>query len=121
VLDLETGEVWTGAVIENSIDAGIEELPGEPDGKRWLAVWPEGPGDAYRDMTDFIATVDDPALAERLSRAIHGKGAFRRFRATLDRWPYETSRWYAFSDDRQLGRARAWLADAGYRAAPRGT
>src|SRR5207244_1129794 len=47
VLDLETGEAWSAAVIENSRDAGLEELPGEPDGKRWLAVWPEGSDDAY--------------------------------------------------------------------------
>jgi len=115
VLDLETGEVWSAAVIENARDAGIEELPGEPDGERWLAVWPEGSDDAYRDMGDFIATLDDPAIADRLSIAIDGKGAFRRFRDLLNRWPDVATRWYAFSDDRQIGRARAWLADAGYR------
>ena len=119
VLDLETGEVWSAGVIENARDAGIEELPGEPDGECWLAVWPEGSDDAYRDMADFIATLDDPAIADRLSIAIDGKGAFRRFRDLLDRWPDVATRWYAFSDDRQLGRARAWLADAGYRPVSR--
>lgn len=119
VLDLETGEAWSAAVIENSRDAGIEELPGEPDGKRWLAVWPARPDDAYRDMSDFIATVADPATADRLSIAIDGKGAFRRFRDLLGRWPAEATRWHAFSDDRQIGRARAWLADAGYRSVSR--
>ena len=66
-------------------------------------------------MGDFIATLDDPAVADRLSIAIDGKGAFRRFRDLLDRWPDVATRWYAFSDDRHIGRARAWLADAGYR------
>jgi len=28
------------------------------------------------------------------------------------------NRWYAFSDDRQRGRARAWLAEEGYRPLP---
>jgi hypothetical protein len=32
----------------------------------------------------------------------------------LGRWPGELDRWYAFSAERQRGRARAWLADAGY-------
>ena len=32
----------------------------------------------------------------------------------LARWPGELDRWYAFSAERQRGRARAWLADAGY-------
>jgi hypothetical protein len=66
-------------------------------------------------MGDFIATLEDPAIADRLSIAIDGKGAFRRFRDLLNRWPEVATRWYAFSDDRQIGRARAWLADAGYR------
>lgn len=35
-------------------------------------------------MRRFVATVDDADLAERLERAIHGKGAFRMFRATID-------------------------------------
>jgi len=70
-------------------------------------------------MDDFIATVDDPAIADRLRTAIDGRGAFGRFRDLLDRWPEEATRWYAFSDDRQIGRGRAWLADAGHRAVPR--
>ena len=118
VLDLETGEVWSAGVIENAMDAGIEEVPGEPDRKRWLAVWPEGSDAAYRDMGDFIATVDDPAIADRLRTAIHGRGGFGRFRDLLNRWPEEATRWYAFSDDRHIGRGRAWLADAGHRAVP---
>ena len=32
----------------------------------------------------------------------------------LARWPGELDRWCAFSAERQRGRARAWLADAGY-------
>jgi len=33
----------------------------------------------------------------------------------LHRWPDETARWYAFSEDRRLGRARQFLAAEGYR------
>jgi hypothetical protein len=33
-----------------------------------------------------------------------------------DRWPEDFTRWHAFSEDRQRGRAREWLTDAGYRA-----
>ena len=46
-----------------------------------------------------------------------GGGAFRRFKDVLHRWPDLVDRWYGFSDDRRIGRARAWLADAGYRPA----
>ena len=80
-------------------------------------MWVEntGSGDGYRDMVEFIGTVGDPARADRLDIAIQGRGAFRRFKDTLARWPAELDRWHAFSDERQRGRARAWLADAGYR------
>ena len=56
----------------------------------------------------------DWGRADRLEIAISGRGAFRRFKDVLARWPGELDRWYAFSAERQRGRARAWLADAGY-------
>jgi hypothetical protein len=118
VLDLETGEVWPALPFGFDDDVG-EDGPGPPDGVRTVAVWPEGSDDAYRDMQDFVASIRDDDIADRLSIAIQGKGAFRRFRDVLDRWPDEASRWYAFSEDRRFGRARAWLADAGYRPARR--
>jgi uncharacterized protein UPF0158 len=45
-------------------------------------------------------------------------GAFRRFKDVLSRWPEELRRWFAFSDERQRGRCRAWLADEGYAVSP---
>ena len=66
-------------------------------------------------MRAFIATLSDVELVEGLERSLRGKGAFRRFRNELDRDPIEASRWHAFKDDRSIGRARAWLAEAGYR------
>lgn len=74
----------------------------------------EGSRDGYRDMERFIQTVSDPDRADRLDIAITGRGAFRRFKDVLARWPGELERWYSFSAERQCGRARAWLADAGY-------
>ena len=65
-------------------------------------------------MELFIGTVRDPGRADRLEIAISGRGAFRRFKDVLARWHGELDRWYAFSAERQRGRARAWLADAGY-------
>jgi hypothetical protein len=68
-------------------------------------------------MEDFIATVDEASRADRLGIAIHGRGAFRRFKDTICRWPGEQERWYRFSDERRRGRARQWLSFAGYRVA----
>lgn len=93
-----------------------EDDPDEDDPDRWLAVRCQGSRDGYRDMEDFIETVQDEDWADRLSIAISGRGAFRRFKDVLGHWPGELERWYAFSGERQRGRARAWLAAAGYSA-----
>jgi hypothetical protein len=69
-------------------------------------------------MELFIASVEDPGRAERLARAIAGRGAFRRFKDELARWPGYLERWYAMSEERHRGRARSWLTAAGYRVLP---
>ena len=74
--------------------------------------------ESYSDLADFTERVRDPRTRELLERAIAGRGAFRRFKDVLARWPGELERWFAFSEDRQRGRARAWLAGAGYRPSP---
>jgi hypothetical protein len=61
-------------------------------------------------MAEFIETVDDRELADRLQRAVHGRSAFRRFRDQLAQHPDELTRFHLFADERQRGRARRWLA-----------
>jgi hypothetical protein len=117
-LDLHTGEVWPRPAIEYANEDGVDvEAPDFDDADRFR--WVDGDSrDAYRDMVDFIGTVSDRRLAERLSDAIRGRGAFRRFAGTLDRESEdELSRWFVFAGERRRGRARAWLADIGYRVA----
>ncbi len=111
-IDLVTGEVWPRSVLD---DAEERDDPDDDDPDRWLWVHCEGSRSGYRDMVRFIDELDDPNLAERLDRAISGRGAFRRFKDVLAGRPALMSRWYAFSEDRQRGRARSWLAAEGYR------
>jgi hypothetical protein len=49
-------------------------------------------------MERFIASLDDEDIADRLAIAIDGRGAFRRFKDTLSRWPELMTRWHAFSE-----------------------
>jgi hypothetical protein len=115
-LDLLTGQVWPQAAIDYARETGDEDDDDESDDTdRWLWVRCEGSRAGYHDMVQFIGTVDDPHHAGRLVIAIEGRGAFRRFKDVLARWPGELDRWYGYADDRQRGRARAWLAEAGYR------
>lgn len=67
----------------------------------------------------FVDTVADDDRADRPGFAVRGRGAFRRFKDVLGRWPGQLERWFRFSGEREGGRARAWLTDAGYRVASR--
>lgn len=120
-IDLETGEVWHRAAIDYAQEMGEDDEDEFDDAERWLWVECEGSHEGYRDMDLFIGTVTDADRADRLDTAIQGRGAFRRFKDVLARWPDELERWYAFSEERQRGRTRAWLAGAGYRVAPSST
>ncbi len=115
-LDITSGEVWPLVAIEYARDEGEEDEDASDDPERYLWINGIGSRPGYRDMEDFIETLDDSGKADRLTIAIEGRGAFRRFKNVLDRWPEDFTRWHAFSDDRQRGRAREWLTDEGYRA-----
>ena len=115
-IDLRTGEVWPQPAIEYAEETEVDD---DDDDDRWLWVECEGSREGYRDMELFIATLDDTDQVDRLGIAIGGRGAFRRFKDQLSRWPEQLERWYAFSEDRQRGRARAWLAAEGYAPASR--
>lgn len=113
-IDLKNGEVWPEMAYQDGYLEDKDDHEDEDDDTRWLYVDPVGSRPGYRDMERFIDTLDDDHLAELLTVAIGGPGAFRRFKQVLASRPEVADRWYAFSDDRTRGRARAWLADQGY-------
>lgn len=116
LLHLDTGTVWPGGLLDlgETPDGYDPEDPG-----RWLPFAGEGSQAGYQDMERFTATLTDPAAVAALEKALVGKGAFGRFRSTLNRYPEHLTAWHRFSDDARLGRARAWLVDQGYEPTPR--
>jgi GNAT superfamily N-acetyltransferase len=68
--------------------------------------------DDYHNMELFIETVDDSTAAEWLSNAIHGRGAFRMFRAALERFDL-TEDWYDFRDRQHRILAIEWCEENG--------
>lgn len=66
----------------------------------------------YHNMELFIGTVQDRTAAEWLANAIHGRGAFRMFRAALERFGL-TERWYDFLDRQHRILAIEWCEDHG--------
>jgi hypothetical protein len=113
-LDLRTGEVYGEAATDPMMvgeDAAID-VEEEPD--RWFWFHRTGSRDGWRDMAAFAGRQRDARVRERLERAIEGKGAFGRFRDLVHEENL-AEQWYAYSTDRQLGRAREILADEGIR------
>jgi hypothetical protein len=79
-------------------------------GSRYIGVPHADSHEGYRDMEDFVVTVEDERLQDQLWQAISGRGAFRRFRDVLVGHFREQERWYAFKDARLEQRVLDWLA-----------
>jgi hypothetical protein len=121
-IDRRSGEVWPRPAIEYVVEIGDEDEDEDEDEsmstERWLSVECLGSAKAYRDMELFIGTIADVSEANRLAHAVEGRSPFRRFRDALGAWPDDIDRWIAYSEERQRGRAREWLAEHGYCVTP---
>jgi hypothetical protein len=116
VLDCETGDVWPEAVLDDWDGDDAPDPDEHPD--RYLFIPNEGSRDAWEDMRDFAVGVEDETIRDQLLDAIDGRGAFSRFKRVLDRHDDQRARWYSYSAECRAGRARDWLAGAGYSALP---
>ena len=113
-VDLRTGDVYDDSSTDPLIVGQDAALDVEEEPDRWLRFDGTGSRDGWRDMAAFAERHHDAALRERLQRAIEGKGAFHRFRDLVHQESI-AEQWYTFSTDRQLGRAREFLANEGIR------
>lgn len=110
-LDLQTGEILLvvhqeGVAEQN--EQNKKKIERDEEG-RFLKIPCTDSREGYRDMKDFIRTVDDEHLEEKLWIAIDGKGAFRRFKKVLTRHPDVRQRWFEFKDERTRERVVDWL------------
>jgi len=76
---------------------------------RYLAIPERQTGEAYQIMRDFIVTVEDERLEDRLWNAISGRGAFRYFKDVLAQYPQEQKRWHAYQEARFMQQIHEWL------------
>ena len=82
----------------------VDGLPEDDEVRRRIGANPEAfikidpasSREQYRWMEQFVASVEDPQLRERLLIAIDGKGAFRRFKDVLLSYPQERERWFNY-------------------------
>jgi hypothetical protein len=63
-------------------------------------------------MRRFANSVEDADARDEILRAIHGTGAFRLFRMTVDRLGLRDA-WFRYRDDSMRDLARAWLEEHG--------
>ena len=66
----------------------------------------------YRHMERFIDTVENPAVADQLWRAIKGKGAFRHFQDTANRLGL-LERWWHYRKEAMKKFVIAWAEARG--------
>ncbi len=106
-LNTSTGAIKT---LSDWDDAADEIEDSEDD----LAIPYISSREGWEHMQAFTETVKEPRAHASLERAIHGKGAFRRFKDTL----YDlgiAEEWYAFSRAQVYDLVVAWVEDQGIR------
>ena len=114
-LHVSTGEVLR--VVDGIADPEMHaRIASDAD---YLRVDPVSSREQYRWMERFIPMVEETDLRERLTHAIDGKGAFRRFKDVLMGYSSERERWFAFRSERLRVFMEAWLTAHALRPVPR--
>jgi hypothetical protein len=75
----------------------------------YLRIDPVSSREQYRWMERFIPLAEDNDLREKLTQAIDGKGAFRRFKDVLMSFGDEREKWFTFRSERLRTFMEAWL------------
>ncbi len=76
----------------------------------YLRIDPVSSREQYRWMERYIPMVEDDELQRKLTQAIDGKGAFRRFKDVLMSHAPERERWFSFRSERLRIFMEAWLS-----------
>jgi len=104
-LHLVTGDVLR--VVDGVADPQMHaRIAADPN---YLRIDPVSSREQYRWMERFIPMVEDPELQGKLTQAIDGKGAFRRFKDVLMSYGPERERWFSFRSERLRIFMEAWL------------
>jgi hypothetical protein len=85
----------------------------------YLRIDPVSSREQYRWMERFIPMVEEPELRGKLTQAIDGKGAFRRFKDVLMSFGADREKWFTFRSERLRTFMEAWLSAHAIRATPR--
>lgn len=98
---------------EREILIPVARIEFAEDVERYETIPKQDSREGYRDMQEYIWSLEDEHLRELLEVAIHGSGAFRRFKDVLIRYPDARTAWFQFQDERERRRMTGWLAAIG--------
>ncbi len=114
-LHLVTGDVLR--VVDGVADPQMHaRIAADPN---YLRIDPVSSREQYRWMERYIPMVEDPELQQKLTQAIDGKGAFRRFKDVLMAYGPERERWFSFRSERLRIFMEAWLSAHALEPVPR--
>ena len=105
-LNLETGEIIP--VFSFNRKKILAEIEKNPD--KYVKITPIGSRGGVQIMKDYIETVPKPQIRKELKEALTKKGAFRGFRAVIDKYPTEKEHWIEFKRNSTLKQIKDWLA-----------
>jgi hypothetical protein len=97
----------------DAADGAIDRVDVESDPERYHEIPRLESHEHYDIMAAFAASLEDYELSERLGDALHGRGAFSRFRRVVDADSELRDGWFAFQRDALIRHARRWLASLG--------
>lgn len=104
ILSYPDPQRWSESEYIDLIESVKARAAAEPD--MFVVIDPPEPRDSFHIMEDFIFTVDDETLRNRLLEALNSKKPFRYFRATVEDSPAREA-WFDFKD----ARMKEWLLE----------
>ena len=107
--NIETGEF--DYLCDFMLNDGVTDAE-KFDEEGWIRAPNHWDIDEYGIMVDFAEAVPNRRKSELLCDALDGKGAFRRFKDTLDRLGLDDE-WYAFKKLAYIEIARQWCEEHG--------
>ena len=106
--DQETGEiVWVSSIAMDTAEQ--EEIYERLDEHGFFRLPTQYDRHDYRIMEDFVSSLS-PEPGSRLSRVMHGRGAFRRFKDTVINMGLDND-WYKWRDDSYRKMAVEWCEE----------
>lgn len=85
----------------------------EDEDRRFIFIPKRDSFEAYDIMVQFVKKLDDIDISEELFDALDGKGAFRRFKNVIKRYPKIEKQWYKYKEEADKQEVREWLWSIG--------